>query len=254
MGSSAPIPSRGKRAPLDRRAVLAAAVSLADADGVEAVSMRRLAQELGVVPMALYKHVADKEDLLDGMVDLVVEDFREGIPDQPDRPGQPGRPDPDADWRGGARARILAARRSLQAHPWVRRAIETRTRRTPIVLGHMEALTSTLLGGGLTPDLTHHAMHVLGNRIWGFSPELFTEPQGGTSGSPRRATTPAPDPADYPGIMAVTIDAMARRPGAPSCDEEFEFVFGVDLILEAVERLHLAGWSSPHPRDPARPR
>lgn len=218
------------RPPLNRDAVLAAAVQLADDEGVDAVSMRALAQRLDVVPMALYKHVASKEDLVTGMVDVVIGEF-----------GRPTASSP-GDWKESVRHAILQARRVVMAHPWVRRAIETRTVRTPAVLGHMERLTSTLLAAGLSPDLTHHAMHVLGNRIWGFSPELFNE--SGPRPADTRSTAPQPDPDDYPGILTVAADAARRRPGATGCDEEFEFTFALDLILDAVQRLHDTGWSS----------
>ncbi len=227
-------PHPAKRPPLDRGAVLTAAVVLADREGIGAVSMRQLANHLTVVPMALYKHVADKEDLLDGMVEQVVGQFSV-------RPS-------DGTWPGHVRARILAARRSLAEHPWLRRVIETRTRRTPAVLGHMEALTQLFLDGGLSPDLVHHAMHTLGNRIWGFSPELFNDADtSGRDAVPPRAaprTSATPNPADYPGIMAIAADAQRRRPNADGCDEEFEFTFALDLILDAIDRLHRAGWSS----------
>jgi AcrR family transcriptional regulator len=219
------------RQPLSRVKVLDAAVALADLEGADSVSMRRLADELGVVPMALYKHVADKDDLLDGMVDTVIGEF------------QPSRHSSGEDWRSAVRRTILSARAVILRHPWARRAIETRTVRTPAVLGHMEAVTQMLLRGGLSADLTHHAMHALGNRIWGFSPELFNDPYGPST--PARArTSPAPDPGDYPGILAVTADATARRPGATGCDEEFEFRFALDLLLDALARLQESGWTS----------
>jgi hypothetical protein len=110
----------------------------------------------------------------------------------------------------------------------------------------MEAVTSLFLAGGLSPDLTHHVMHVLGNRIWGFSPELFNDP-GGRPAPDRPRTSGEPDPADFPGILAIAADAAARRPGATGCDEEFEFRFALDLILGAVERLQADGWSSTAP-------
>ena len=228
-------PSARTRPPLRRVTVLDAAVDLADAEGIEAVSMRRLADRLGVVPMALYKHVADKEDLLDGMVDRVVGTFR--------------RSDPDlgaASWPAAVRTAVLSAREIVQQHPWARRVIETRTHRTPAVLAHMEAVTSLFLAGGLSPDLTHHVMHVLGNRIWGFSPELFNDPSGRPP-SDRPRTSGELDPADFPGILTIAADAAARRPGATGCDEEFEFRFALDLILGAVERLQADGWSSTAP-------
>lgn len=216
---------------LDRRQVLQAAVDLADREGIDAVSMRRLAGELGVVPMALYKHVADKEDLLDGMVDEVIAELDHS-------PVTAG----DADWRTAVRASVLEARRAVAAHPWLRSAIESRVRRTPAVLGHMDAITGQFLAGGLSPDLTHHAMHTLGNRIWGFSPELFNA----APGRPQRPTRGAsPEPANYPAIRVVAAEAQRRRPDATGCDEDFEFAFALDLVLDAVERLHNAGWASP---------
>ena len=226
------------RTPLSRRAVLAAGVGLADRDGIESLSMRRLAETLGVVPMALYKHVADKEDLVDGMVDTVIGEFAPGEPGEPSGAGEC-----DGHWKPTVRRTVLSARRVVASHPWARAALETRTRRTAAVLAHMETLTSAFLRGGLSADLTHHAMHALGNRIWGFSPELFNDP--GRPGGAARSNQPAPDLAAFPGIVAVATDAAARRPGATSCDEDFEFGFALDLILDAVERLHEAGWSSP---------
>lgn len=227
------------REPLSRARVLAEAVALADAEGIGAVSMRHLADRLGVVPMALYKHVADKDDLLDGMVDAVIGEFRTVDPPGVAVGDSPGDP---AGWKAEVRAAVLAARAAVLRHTWARRAIESRTVRTPAVLGHMEHLTTLFLGAGLTPDLTHHVMHTLGNRIWGFSPELFDAPAEAQGRRPR--TSPQPDPADFPGIMAITADATARRPDATGCDEDFEFGFALDLILDAVERLREQGWSS----------
>src|SRR3954454_5438071 len=109
----------GPRIPLSRDRVLRAAVALADEAGIESLNMRRLAQELGVVPMALYKHVANKDQLLDGMVDVIV--------------GEISAPVPGADWRSAVRQRILSARESLPRHPWPSRVIESRTIPTPVV-------------------------------------------------------------------------------------------------------------------------
>jgi AcrR family transcriptional regulator len=221
-------PPRPQRRTLDRATVLSAAVDLADSDGLDAVSMRRLAERLSVVPMALYKHVGDKDDLVDGMVDTVIAEFEA--------------PDPDAvRWKATVRAAILSARAAVLRHPWARRAIESRTVRTPAVLGHMEAVSALFLAGGLSPDLTHHVMHALGNRIWGFSPELFDESRPAPS---RPRTSPRPNPADYPAILAIRSDATARRPDAAGCDEDFEFSFALDLLLDAIERLHESGWHS----------
>lgn len=223
MPPSAPAP----RAPLDRTRVLHAGIALADRDGFDALSMRSLASELGVVPMALYKHVADKDDLVGGMIDTLVEGY--------------GTPPPDAPWRDAVRGQILAARSTLEQHPWLRPAIESRTQRTPAVLAYMDALAGRFIEGGLSVDLTHHAMHALGHRIWGFSPEAFDETD---------ADAPPPDPElmrraaqAYPYVFAIAADAAARNPSG-ACDDQSEFEFTLDLLLDAFERLHDSGWRS----------
>lgn len=224
---------RGPREPLSRRRVLTAAIELADGEGLDAVTMRHLAERLDVVPMALYKHIADKEDLLDGMVDTLIEQM---ALDTRHRPSQ---------WRHGIEAMLEQARQVVSRHLWARRAIETRTLRTATVLARMERVSQVFLEAGFSPDLTHHVMHLLGNRIWGFSPELFTGgPQSSPESSARRSTGPTPIPGDYPGILAIAADSHARRPAADGCDEDVEFAFALDVILEGVARLRRARWSS----------
>jgi len=144
-----------RRTPLSRERVLRTAVALADDAGIDAVSMRKLAQELGVVPMALYKHVANKDELLDGMVDIVI--------------GEMDPPDPDLDWRSAVRKRVLSARDALLRHPWTRRVMEAQTAPTPVVMGYLDSTIGLFLGGGLSVDLTHHVMHALGSRVFGFT-------------------------------------------------------------------------------------
>ena len=224
-----------RRERLNRARVLQAAVALADEAGIGAVSMRRLAQELGVVPMALYKHVADKDELLDGMVDTVIAEFEP--------------PDPGLDWKDAIRQRILAARRTVLRHPWARQAIESRTTRTPTVLQYMDSVAGSFRAGGFSADLTHHVMHALGNRIWGFSPELFDEPASDTPQtlSPQALEAMAREFAEkYPNILAIATAATEgdlSRVGA-GCDEQFEFEFALDLLLDGAERLHRQGWKS----------
>ena len=217
--------------PLSRARVLRAAIALADAEGIEKVSMRRLAETLGVVPMALYKHVADKDDLVDGMVDTLIGD----VPAP--KAAKPGK------WRAPVRETIAGTRAVISSHAWARRAFETRTLRTPAVLGYMERLSQLFLRAGFSADLTHHVMHLLGVRIWGISPELFTAPAG-VPAAQRRVTSGTPDPADYPGIMAIAADAAARRPGSAGCDEDGEFDFALEVILDGIARLRRTGWDS----------
>jgi AcrR family transcriptional regulator len=224
-----------RRVRLNRHRVLGAAIALSDDVGIDALSMRSLSQELGVVPMALYKHVANKEELLDGMVDVIV-----GEIDPPSR---------DTDWKRAVRQRVLSARRALLLHPGARQVIESRTNRTPVVLEYMDSVAGMFRAGGFSADLTHHVMHALGNRMWGFSPELFNDPQGDDS----QAADPEAQEAmlreaaaKYPHIIEI---AMAATHGDLSligqgCDEQFEFEFALDLLLDGFERLHQQGWTS----------
>jgi AcrR family transcriptional regulator len=149
------------RSRLNRAAVLDSAVRLADEIGIDALSMRRLAQELGVVPMALYKHVRNKEELLDGMVEVVI--------------GEIDPPLDTDDWRAAVRERVLSARRVLMGHQWARRVFESRTTKTPAVLDYMDSFVGMFLAGGLSIDLTHHVMHAIGGRMWGFTQEIFED-------------------------------------------------------------------------------
>jgi AcrR family transcriptional regulator len=228
----------GRRARLNRVRVLQAAVALADEAGLESLSMRRLAQELGVVPMALYKHVANKEELLDGMVEVIV--------------GEIEPPVRGAGWKSAVRLRVLSARRVLLRHPWARQVLETRTNKTPAVLGYMDSFIGMFLAGGFSVDLTHHVMHALGSRMWGFTQELFDDAAG------PQAETPVEVP---PAVQAAMFQQLAERDpniaaaAAASahdggsavghgCDDQFEFEFALDLLLDGFEGLHGQGWTS----------
>ena len=220
-----------RRAPLNRDRVLRAAVALADDVGIESLSMRNLAQELGVVPMALYKHVANKEQLLDGMVDVVV-----GEIDPPVR---------GTDWKAAIRQRILSARGVLLRHPWASRVIESRPQPTPVVLDYMDSIVGMFRAGGFSVDLTHHVMHVLGSRMWGFTQELF--PASPLPADPQmQAAMLREMTGRYPHIAEIAM-AAAHDQGSVvghSCDDQFEFEFAVDLLLDGFERLHQQGWTS----------
>ncbi len=212
-----------RRVRLSRDRVLRAAVALADTAGIESLSMRKLAQELGVVPMALYKHVANKEELLDGMVDVVV--------------GEIDPPVPGTGWRSAVRQRILSARRALLRHPWASRVLESRTNPTPLVLAYMDSMIGMFRAGGFSIDLTHHVMHAVGSRIFGFTQELFDDLP---SVDPETQAIMPPEMARrYPYItelvMAVYHDEASVV--GPGCDDQFEFEFALDLLLDGIERL-----------------
>ncbi|CAM4232893.1 TetR/AcrR family transcriptional regulator C-terminal domain-containing protein [Nocardia ninae] len=218
------------RTPLNRERVLRAAVALADAAGIDTLSMRNLAQELGVVPMALYKHVANKDELLDGMVDLLVAEI--------------GPPETGLDWKPAVRQRILVARRTLQRHPWASRVIESRPAPTPAVLAYLDSMIGMFRAGGLSVDLTHHVMHALGSRAFGFTQELFdTAP----SPDPQTQAAALPDMSSrYPHIAEIAARAAHDDQSVvgPGCDDQFEFEFALDLLLDGFERLWRQGWSS----------
>ena len=222
----------GRRVPLNRDRVLRAAVALADEVGIEALSMRSLAERLGVVPMALYKHVANKDELLDGMVDVIV--------------GEIDLPAEGADWKDAVRQRILSARRSLLSHRWAPQVIESRTHASPAVLDHMDSLIGMFRAGGFTVDLTHHAMHALGIRMWGFTREVFPTPTP-PADPDQRAAMFAEFGARFPHIVEMAT-AASHDEGSTvggGCDDQFEFEFALDLLLDGFEKLHQQGWRSP---------
>ena len=209
--------------PLSKERVLGAAVALADAQGVEGLSMRKLAQELGVVPMALYKHVANKDELLDSMVDVVV--------------GEIDPPAGGTDWKTAMRRRVLSARGALLRHPWTSRVMESRASPTPAVLAYMDSMIGMFRAGGFSIDLTHHAMHAMGSRLLGFSQELFDETAdvgpGMDAETLRELAGAFPHITEL--VVAITHD-QASVVGV-GCDDQFEFEFALDLMLDGLERL-----------------
>jgi len=216
-----------RRVPLSRDRVLRAAVALADDAGIESLSMRKLAQELGVVPMALYKHVANKEELLDGMVDVVVDEIHPPVH--------------GADWKSAVRQRILSARRALLRHPWASRVIESRTTPTPVVLEYMDSMIGMFRVGGFSVDLTHHVMHAMGSRMWGFTQELFDDSQ---SLDPEVQAVMLREMAGkYPYVteIAMAVAHDEESVVGQGCDDQFEFEFALDLLLDGFERLRQQG-------------
>jgi AcrR family transcriptional regulator len=211
------------RVPLSRERVLRAAVALADEGGVDALSMRKLAQELGVVPMALYKHVANKDELLDGMIDVVV--------------GEIDPPAGGTDWKTAVRRRVLSARGALLRHPWASRVIESRTTPTPTVLAYMDSMIGIFRAGGFSIDLTHHAMHAMGSRLLGFTQELFDD---SADVDPELEAAMLQQMAGrYPhiGEMVMAIAHDQTSVVGQGCDDQFEFEFALDLMLDGLERL-----------------
>ncbi len=215
------------RTPLNRERVLEAAVALADEGGIEALTMRRLAESLGVEAMSLYYHVANKERLLDGIVEAVMAEVNADV-DRTDLP---------PDWKAGLRTRILISRNVMLRHRWAPGVIETRTSMSPEFLGYYDAIVGHFLAGGFSTDLAHHALHALGSRSIGFTQELF-EPDD---------QAPGEEDMEMMELMAQQLPNLSamlagvNHDSADStigwCDDQTEFEFSLDLILDGLERL-----------------
>ena len=213
-------PANTRRPRLNRERVLEAAVALADEAGLDGFSMRGLAQELGVVPMALYKHVADKEELLDGMVDLVFSEMAS--------------PSPGEDWRAGLRRRALSAREALKRHGWAIGRMESR-HPGPANLRHHNATMGCLREAGFPFELAIHAYSVQDAYIYGFALQErdlgFETPASAGEAAQRRAETVG-NPGDYPYLVEVV-----KRLPETGYDPALEFEWGLELILDGLDRL-----------------
>lgn len=200
------------RTPLSRERVLRAAIAIADADGIDAVTMRRLGDALGVEAMSLYHHVRSKDEIAAGIVDLLISEI----------PAPPA----GADWRAAIRGRALAAREHLRRHPWVFRLITTSRGLSPAMLRHYDAVIADLLRGRLSHQLTHTAMHVLGSRTLGFAEDLFL----GDDRGPQMVKVALGE------IRSGRYPAIAESIRDIRHDDDVEFAFGLDLILDGLER------------------
>jgi AcrR family transcriptional regulator len=212
-----------RRTPLSRERVLLVAIELADRGGVEALSMRKLGQELGVDAMAPYRHVRNKDDLLDGLVEAIL--------------GQIVQPARSDDWKATVRSQAMNARSVMLRHPWARRVLEDRGTAGSAAMAHIEFVLAALRDGGFSLDVAHHALHVLGSRIFGFAQDLFEE---GPEPSPEAAAAAA----QAAMLLAGRFPRIAEMAGAVShegvlgrCDDDVEFAFGLDLVLDGLERM-----------------
>ena len=204
------------RQPLTRERVLAAAVELADREGIAALSMRRLAQTLGVEAMTLYYHVKNKDALLDGIMDLV---FREYAP-----------ADPGVDWTSSVRATAISAHDALMRHPWAAE-LSFKTGVSQARLHWMDALLGTLRAAGFSPAMTHHAYHALDSHITGFTLWVVGMPIDDETLPDAAATFLSTQPLEGLPHLVEHIEQHVH----PS-DDIREFEFGLDLLLDSLER------------------
>jgi len=223
-------PGSQPRLPLSRERVLRAAVKIADSGGIEALTMRRLAEDLGAEAMSLYYHVANKEDVLDGIADTVVAEINDVV-------RKIDGPSTGVRWKAAVRRRILAAREVLLRHPWAPGVFETRTSTSPVVLLYYDGLLKLMRDGGLSYDLIHHALHALGSRALGFAREMF-DPGRGTDGE--QASAALESMADkIPHLAGMFTEVAHDDPDYTLgwCDDRAEFEFGLDLILDGLDRM-----------------
>lgn len=215
--------AQAAREALSRDRVVAAAIELADADGIDGVSMRRLAQALGVEAMSLYHWFPNKDALLGAMIDAVFEEM--------------ARPSPDGDWRHSMRAAAIDAHHTLLRHAWAAGLIGRPLQIGMGQVGWMDSILGRLRQGGLSAELTHHAYHAIDSHIVGFT--LWVLPY-------IEITKTKPDfadqviaqlpMADLPHFAEHVDYHLNEDPGGTS-----EFDFGLDLLLDGLERLRQGG-------------
>ncbi len=212
-----------KRTPLNRERVLRAAIVLADERGAQELTMRKLAKELGVEAMSLYNHVANKTDLLDGMVDLV---FSEIEP-----------PSAEGDWKAELRRRAVSTRAALNRHRWAIGEMEGRSTHGANNLRVHDAVLGCLRAAGFSIEMTVHAMSVQDAYIYGFalqqSDMSSQTPEDFAAEAQRQMRDYAHALADYPHLVEVVGGYVATA----GYDYETEFLFGLDVILDRLEQL-----------------
>jgi AcrR family transcriptional regulator len=218
-------PASKPRSPLSRERVLLAAVAFADEHGIASLSMRRLGDVLGVEAMSLYNHVANKDQLLDGMVDLVFGEIDLSVE--------------GADWKAAMRERAQSARQALGRHPWAIALMSTRTSPGPATLRHHDAVIGSLRAAGFSINLAAHAFSVLDSYIYGFALQEATLPLGETAEDTAEVARMmmAQVPADeFPHLREFTVEHILQ----PGYDYGDEFGFGLDLILDGLEKTREA--------------
>ena len=209
------------REPLSRDRVLAAALAVADEGGLPGLTIRSLAQRLGAKPMSVYHYVASKDEILDGLVDLVFAEIE--------------LPEPNGDWRGEMTRRARSAREVLRRHPWSIGLLESRTSPGPATLRHHDATIAALRSGGFSIGQTAHAYAVLDAFVYGFAVQESSLPFEGPDGAAEVAEPimALMGTGEYPHLVEFAQE-HALQPGYDFGDE---FDFGLDLVLDGLARL-----------------
>ena len=210
----------GRRSRLNRDGVLRGAVRVADAGGIGALTIRSLADELGVKPMSVYHHVANKDEILDGIVDIVFDEI--------------DLPEVDGDWHAEMRRRASSARTVLSRHRWAIGLLESRTTPGPATLRHHDAVIGTLRGAGFSPEMTAHAYALIDSYVYGFALQEASLPFEGPEsvGEIARPIMNLMAAGDYPHLVEMATSYYIR----PGYDFGDEFEFGLGVILDALAR------------------
>jgi AcrR family transcriptional regulator len=217
------VPATPVRVPLSKERVLRAAVELADKDGIDALSMRRLAKELGVEAMSLYNHVANKDEILAGILEIVTSEVEDPVTSD------------DLDWKAAIRRSAISTHDTFLRHRWSCPLMMKTAAMIPSRMRWMESLLRTLREAGFSPNLTHHAYHALESHITGFTLWQVNFPF-----TTREELIDMADdflreipPDEYPYV----IEHAQEHLDEPDPNEPTEFEFGLDLILDGLERM-----------------
>lgn len=220
MTAATPKPERKKRKPLTPERILTAAMAIADADGSSALTIRALAHALGVRPMAIYHHLASKEEILDGIIDMVFAEIE--------------LPTVESDWKPTLRRRAISARQVLARHPWAIPLMESRANPGPHSLRHHDAVIAVLRRSGFSVPMTAHAYSLLDSYVYGFAlQEAVALPFDKDTAPEVAESILSQFPTDaYPHLAELANEHVLR----PGYDYGDEFEYGLDLILDALDR------------------
>ncbi len=213
-------PATEDRTPLTRERVLRAAVAFADSSGIGSLSMRKLGEVLGVEAMSLYNHITNKDELLDGMVDLVFSEI--------DLPAG------GADWKTAMRQRAVSAREALTRHRWAIGLMESRSSPGPATLRHHDAVLGSLREAGFSVEMAAHAFSLLDSYTYGFALQEASLPfdTGQATAELAEMIMAGFAAGEYPHLTELTITHVLK----PGYDYGSEYEFGLDLILDGLDR------------------
>ncbi len=207
-----------KREPLSRDRVLDGAMTIADEGGLASLTIRSLAHQVGVGPMSIYHYVANKDEIIDGIVDLVF--------------GEMDIPSPDGDWRTEMHQRSTSVRQVLKRHPWSIPLLQSRTAPGPATLRHLDAVIGCLRSAGFSVEMTAHAYALIDSYVYGFGLSEAALPING----PETVTEVAESMTDrfsvgaYPHLLQFSTEHVMK----PGYDFGAEFDFGLNLVLDAL--------------------